>query len=174
MKKIKKVETVEALRELLAVQKGAIIASYKGLTVAEVTGLRKKLRDVKAEFRVVKNTLIRRAAAGTPFTQVEKSFKGPTVVAFAHGDPVAMAKVVKDFTATSQKVSIKAGYLDGKALTVGEVVALAEVPPREVLLGRLAGGLNGTISRFVQVIAGPQRKLAYALAAVEDQKNQNI
>ncbi len=171
MKKTEKSGAVESLKGALASQKGAVVAEYRGLTVLEVTGLRKKLRAANAEFRIVKNTLMRLAAKETPFSQLDAAFKGPTAVAFAHGDPVALAKVMKEFAAASPKVTIKAGYLDGKVLSTAEVSALADVPPREVLLARLARGLMGPLSGFAQVLSGPQRKLAYALQAIHDQKS---
>lgn len=170
MKSMSKADTVESLRQTIAAQKGAVVAEIKGLTVAEITALRKKLREVNAEFRVVKNTLIRLAAKDTDFGKLDDYFKGPTAVAFTHGDPVSLAKAMKTFVAGSQKVSLKAGYLDGKALTAKDVEALADVPSREVLLGRLVGSLASPITGLARVLSGPQRKLVYALDAVRNQK----
>jgi len=165
-----KIETVEALRRAVSELRGAVVAEYRGLTVAEMTALRKKLRAAGAEFKVVKNTLMRLAARGTPFEGLEAHFAGPTALAVAKGDPVAMAKAVKEFAAGSQKITLRAGFLDGRVLSVAEVEALAEVPAREVLLARLAAGLAGPLSRLVQALSGPQRKLAYALDALHRQR----
>lgn len=173
MKKQKsKADTVQFLRGELASLKGAVVAEHRGLTVAEVTNLRKKLREVKAEFRVVKNTLARRAAADSPFAGLDGAFQGPTAVAYGKGDPVALAKAMKDFAAASPKLTLKAGYLDGKVLSAREVQDLAEVPPREVLLGRLASGLASPLIRLAQALSGPQRKLVYALDSIRDQKSK--
>jgi large subunit ribosomal protein L10 len=165
-----KTESVEALKAVIAAQRGAVVAEYRGMTVSEMTALRRKLREVNAEFRVVKNTLIRRAAEGTPFGALSGNFKGPTAVAFAHGDPVALAKAMKEYAAGSPKVTLRAGYLDGKALSAAEVQALADVPSRQVLLSRLVGGLSSPISRLAQALSGPPRKLVYVLESIRKQK----
>jgi len=165
-----KADTVEALRRTIVAQKGTIVTEFRGLTVAEMTTLRKKLREVDAEFRVIKNTLMRLAAKETDFGRLNEFFSGPTAVAVTHGDPVALAKAMKEFAGGSQKVRLKAGFFDGRVLGVKEVETLAEVPPREVLLARLAGGLASPLSRLVQALSGPQRKLAYALQSLHDKK----
>lgn len=170
--KKKKVETVEALRRLVSELRGAVVAEYRGLTVAESSALRKRLRDAGAEFRVVKNTLIRLAAKDTLFSQLGEHFTGPTAIAASKGDPVGMARAMKEFAAATPKVTLRAGYLDGRVLSAREVEALAEVPPREVLLARLAGGLAAPIARLVQALSGPQRKLVFALDAVRRQKDR--
>ncbi|HEX9204382.1 MAG TPA: 50S ribosomal protein L10 [Candidatus Deferrimicrobiaceae bacterium] len=170
MKKTGKTEAVEALKGAIAAQRGAVVAEYRGMTVAEMTALRKKLREARAEFKVVKNTMIRLAAKGTPFEQLTGHFKGPTAVAFTHGDPVALARAMKEFSAGSPKITLRAGFLDGRVLSAAEVKDLADVPSREVLLSRLAGGLSSPITRLVQALSGPQRKLVYALDSIRRQK----
>ena len=169
MKKMGKAETVEALKGAIAAQRGAVVASFRGMTVAEMTALRKKLRESKAEFRVVKNTMIRLAAQGTPFQNLNEHFKGPTAVAFTHGDPVALARAMKEFSTGSPKITLRAGYLDGRVLSAKEVLTLADVPSREVLLSRLAGALSSPITRLAQALSGPQRKLVYALDSIRRQ-----
>jgi large subunit ribosomal protein L10 len=166
-----KVDTVESLRRAIAEQRGVVVAGFKGLTVAEITSLRRKLREVNADFRVVKNTLIRLAAKDSDFARISDLFKGPTAVAFSHGDPVGMAKALKTFAQASPKVTLKGGFLDGIGLTVKEVEALAEVPSREVLLSRLVGSLQSPITGLVRVLSGPQNKLVYALEAIRGQKS---
>ena len=170
MKKMSKAESVATLKGAIAAQRGAVVAEYRGMTVAEMTYLRKGLRAVGGEFRVVKNTMIRLAAQGTPFQQLAEHFRGPTAVAFAHGDPVALAKAMKEFAAGSPKVTIRAGFFEGRILSAKEVQALAEVPSRQVLLARLAGGLSSPLSLLVQALSGPQRKLVYALESIRKQK----
>ena len=163
MNKIGKAETVEALKAAIAAQRGAVVAEYRGLTVLEITTLRKKLRAIDAEIRVVKNTLIRRAAEGTPFEGLSAHFTGPTAVAFSHGDPVAMAKVMKEFAAASPKVVLRAGFVEGRVLS-------AKDPSREVLLSRLVGGLASSITRLTRALAGSPRKLVYVLDSIRKQK----
>ncbi len=169
MKKISKPETVEALKGAIVAQRGAVIAEYRGVTVAEMTNLRKKLREIDAEFRVVKNTLIRRAAEGTPFGALSEHFRGPTAIALSHGDPVALAKAMKEYAAASPKVTLRAGFFDGRVLTGKEVQALADVPSREVLLSRLVGGLQWPITRLAQALSDSPRKLVYVLESIRKQ-----
>ena len=172
MKSKSKADTVGTLRRAIDAQKATVVAEFRGLTVAEITSLRKKLRGVDAEFKVVKNTLMRLAAKDTDFGQLGKYFEGPTAVALTHGDPVALAKAMKDFAAASPKVRIKAGLFDGKVLEAKDVEAMADVPPREVLLARLAGGLASPITRLAQALSGTPRKLAYALNSIHEQKSK--
>jgi large subunit ribosomal protein L10 len=170
VKKESKSGAVEALKGVIAEQRGTVVTSFKGVTVAEMTALRKKLREVKAEIRVVKNTLVRRAAEGTPFSDLSGNFKGPTAIAFTYGDPVALAKAMKEYAAASPKITLKAGFLDGKVLSAKEVLSLADVPSREVLLTRLACGLNYPIARLAQVLADGPRSLACVLDSIRRQK----
>ena len=111
-----------------------MLAEYRGLTVAEITGLRKKLREIQAEFKVVKNTMIRRAAKDTEFSQLEEFFTGPTAMGFTMDDPVLLAKAMRDYAAGNKKIRLKAGYLEGKVLSAKDIETLAEVPSREILL----------------------------------------
>jgi large subunit ribosomal protein L10 len=170
VKKNEKAVAVEALKAAIAAQRGAVVAEYRGLKVLEITALRKKLRAIDAEIRVVKNTLILQAAKGTPFGELSPHFTGPTALAFAHGDPVAMAKVMKEFAAASSKVTLRAGFVEGKLLSAKDVETLASVPSREVLLSRLVGGLASPITRLAQVLEGPPRKLVYVLESIRKQK----
>lgn len=172
VKKASKVDAVERMRTSIAAQKGAVIAEYRGLTVAEITRLRKALREADAEFKVVKNTLVRLAARGTGFERLGEFFVGPTAVGFAHGDPVAMAKAIKEFAAGNPKIRLKAGFLDGRVLAAGEVEALADLPPREVLVARLVGGLASPLRRLAQALSAPPRKLVYALHSIHEKPSR--
>lgn len=172
MKKASKVDTVETMRRTIAAQKGAVVAEYRGLTVAELTRLRRSLRQAGAEFKVVKNTLIRIAARDTGFARLDEFFVGPTAVGFASSDPVAMAKAIKEFAAGTPKIRLKAGYLDGRVLSAGEVEALADLPPREVLTAQLVGALASPLRRLAQALSGPSRKMVYALHSIHEQKSR--
>ncbi len=174
MKKTSKADTVEAMRGLIAHQKGTVLTEYRGLTVAEITGLRKKLREINAEFRVVKNTLIRRAAKDTGFAQLEEYFAGPTAIGFTTEDPVLLAKAMREFATGNKKIRLKAGYLEGNVLSAREIETLADVPSRDVLLSRLVGGVAAPVTRLVQVLSGPQRKLAYVLQSIHDKKSRQV
>ncbi len=174
VKKTSKADTVEAMRGLIANQKGTVLTEYRGLTVAEITGLRKKLREIRAEFKVVKNTLIRRAAKDSGFAQLEEFFTGPTAIGFTMEDPQLLAKAMREYAAGNKKIRLKAGYFEGKVLSSGEIEMLADIPSREVLLSRLAGGLAAPITRLVRVLSGPQRKLAYVLQSIHDEKSRQV
>jgi large subunit ribosomal protein L10 len=168
VKKAGKRDAVERIRESIAAQKGAVIAEYRGLTVSEITRLRRSLRASGAEFKVVKNTLVRLAAKGTGFERLEEFFVGPTAVGFAESDPVAMARAIKEFAAGNRKIRVKAGFVDGRVLTPGEVEALADLPPREVLIAQLVGGLASPQRRLAQALSAPPRKLVYALHSIHE------
>jgi large subunit ribosomal protein L10 len=172
VRKMSKADAVEAMRGIIADQKGSVLAEYRGLTVAEITTLRKKLREVDAEFKVVKNTLLRRAAKESGFSRLEEHFVGPTAIGFTMSDPVSLAKAMREFAVGNQKIKLKAGYLEGKVLTPKEITSLAEVPPREVLLSRLVGGLASPLTRLAQALSWPARELAFALQAIHEKKSK--
>jgi large subunit ribosomal protein L10 len=174
VKKMSKADTVEAMRGIIAGQKGTVLAEYRGLTVAEITNLRKRLREVDAEFRVVKNTLIRRAAKDSGFSRLEEFFIGPTAIGYTMSDPVSLAKAMREFSVGNQKIRLKAGYLDGKVLSAKEIEALADVPKREVLLSRLVGGMAAPITRLAQALSGPKRKLVCVLQSIHDLKSKQV
>jgi large subunit ribosomal protein L10 len=164
VKKMSKPDTVEALKSAIEAQRGAVVTSFRGVKVSEMTALRKKLREANAEIRVVKNTLVKRAAEGTPFGGLSETFKGPTAIAFSHGDPIALAKAMKDYAAASPKITIKAGFFDGKVFSAKEVQALADVPSREVLLS-----MHYPIIRLAQVLADGPRSLVCVMDSIRKQ-----
>lgn len=161
---------VEELRG--SFQKAAILilTDYKGMTVEQVNDLRRKLKEVGVEYRVVKNTLLRMASEETQMAPVRDYFKGPTAVALGYGDPVAVAKVLSEFAKGNEKLDVKAGVMGGKLLDRNKIIALSKLPSREELLARLLYTLNGVPTSFVRVLNGIPAKLVYALAAIKDQK----
>jgi len=171
VKKANKVDSVQRLRESITAQKGAVVAENLGLTVAEITRLRKTLREADVEFRVVKNTLIRLASKETGFEQLSDTFVGPTAVGFARTDPVALAKAMKEFASGNPKFRLKAGYLDGRVLSGKEIEALADLPSREILLGMLVGALASPLRRLAQAMSDPPRKMAYALKSIHEKQS---
>ena len=128
------------------------LAEYRGLTVAHLDALRKQARDKGVYLHVLKNTLARRAVAGTPFEVAAESMVGPLIYGFSE-DAVAAAKVIADFAKTNDKLVIKAGAYAGKALDADGVKALAAIPTKEVLLSQIAGLMQSPISRFARVLA---------------------
>ncbi len=166
-----KVEVVDDLRELVGLTSAAILTDYRGLSVAELTDLRKKLRAVDAEYRVVKNTLFKRAAADAlPVDQMETLLTGPTAIGFAKSDPVGAAKVLVDFVRDHKAISLKAGVMDGKILDVAQVETLSKTPPREVLIAQMLGSLNSPIAGLVGTLNGILSNFVFTLQAIADKQ----
>lgn len=170
MARPEKVAAVEEIRQQLEESQAVFVTDYRGLTVSELTTLRRQLREVGTEYKVVKNTLTRRAAAEIDADALDPLLVGPTAVAFAREDAVATAKALNDFAKESRILEIRGGLLEGKLLTFDDVQALADLPPREVLLGQVVGGIQAPIAGFVSVLQGTLRNLVYALNAVREQK----
>ena len=168
-----KVELVSELRELVGQTKAAILTDYRGLSVAELTDLRKKLRAVDAEYRVVKNTLFKRAADGLmPVDQMETHLTGPTAIGFAKGDPVAAAKILLDYAREHKAMSVKAGVMDGRILAPAQVEALSKTPPREVLISMVLGSLQAPIAGFVGTLNGIISNFVFTLQAIADKQGE--
>jgi large subunit ribosomal protein L10 len=152
-----KAAVVEEVQAQAAKSQTLTVAEYRGLTVAQLDALRKTAREKGVYLHVLKNTLARRAVAGTPFEVVEGLFVGPLIYGFSE-DAIAAAKVIADFAKTNDKLVIKAGAYGGKALDVEGVKALASVPSKEVLLAQLLGLLQTPISGRARVLAEVAKK----------------
>lgn len=170
MNRDNKGQLVAELAGRLAKTKAAFLADYRGLTVEQVNTLRNDLRKAGAEYQVVKNTLLRLASAGTSVACIEPMLEGPTAIAIAAGDPVAVAKVLADFAKANAKFELKGGALDGRLLSVNDVKALSDLPSREVLLARLLGSINSPTTNFVGVLAAVPRSFVQVLAAIQEKK----
>lgn len=167
-----KVQTVAEMGQALDTCKGAILTNYRGLTVSEITSLRRKLRDTDGAFHVVKNTLFVRALGDRCTPEFEELLKGPTAIAFANVDPVPTAKALLDFLRELRKpeVSVKGGYVDGKLCTPEQVTALSKIPPRPVVLGQALGTLQAPLSNFAGTLHGVLSEFARTLQALADQR----
>jgi large subunit ribosomal protein L10 len=165
-----KQDLVVELAAKLADAKAAFLADYRGINVEKVNQLRAELRQTGAEYRVVKNTLLRRAAKGTSLECLADDMVGPTALAFVLDDPVAPAKVLSKFAKANEKFELKVGALDGKKLTADDIKALAELPSREELLAKMLGSINAPVSNFVGVLAAVPRSLVQVLGAIQDKK----
>lgn len=161
---------VSDLKDKLEQAHSVVIADYRGLTVKEVTELRALLRKKGVELKVVKNTLIKRAADENGVEGLDSYLEGTNVWAFSMEDAVSAAKIMKDYAKTHPKLVLKGGILEKKAFDAQKVVDLADLPSREVLLGQFAGLLQSPIVAFATVVQGPIRKVAYALEAVRASK----
>lgn len=170
MAKQQKVEFVEQLSTKLAESKGVVLVDYRGLTVKQDTELRKKFRDAGVEYLVVKNTLLNLAASDQGIEGLDEFLSGPTAVAFGLADPVAPAKILKDFIKETKKMEIKAGILGTKVIDAKEVDALAELPSKDQLIAMLLRALQSPISGLVNCLQGNIRNLVYVLEAVRKQK----
>jgi large subunit ribosomal protein L10 len=141
--------------------KSTVIVDYRGLNVAQVTELRKQLREAGVEYKVYKNTLVRRATAEAGLTGLDEHLVGPTAIAFGVDDVIAPAKVLNEFAKNNEALTIKTGVIEGNISTADEVKALAELPSREGLLSMLAN-----------VLQAPVRQFALAAKAVAEQKEE--
>lgn len=170
----KKIESVTELKGKFEKAVTVVVADYKGLTVEEITKLRRKFRENNVDYLVAKNTLIRKAIAELDFPNLDEFLKGPTAIAISYGDPVSPVKIATDFINDLPKdrkfFEIKTGVLEGKVLTLAEVKTLAELPSREELLARLVRAFNSPVQGFVNVCAGPLRNFVNVINAVKDQK----
>jgi large subunit ribosomal protein L10 len=147
-----------------------VAAEYRGLTVGQMTELRAKARKQGVYMRVVKNTLARKALAGTSFETVGPKLKGPLVLAFSKDDPGAAARVVKDFARAHEKLVATLVSLGGQVLPGGDLEKVASLPTREQALSMLLGVLKAPITKLAGTLAAPASKLARTVAAVRDQK----
>ncbi len=163
---------VASIKEKLTGAKGAVLTTYKGLTVAQDTKLRKALREAGVEYRVVKNTLARIAAKEAGLEGLEEFLKGTTALAVSMEDAVAPAKVISDFIKENklESLEIKTGLLDGKLISMDEIKALANLPSRDVLIARVLAGMQSPIVGFVNVLQGNIRNMVYVLEAIRQQK----
>ena len=165
-----KVAKIAALKEIFVSSKCTVLVDFCGLTVAQDTELRRKMREAGVSYEVNKNTLIRIAAQEAGVEGLEAYLEKNTAVASSTEDPVAVAKVVCEFAKTNKQLVVKAGVLDGKVISADEVKALAALPPKEVLIAKVLGSMNAPITGFVNVLQGTIRNVVYALDAVRKAK----
>jgi large subunit ribosomal protein L10 len=156
-----KKQIVEEIADKLKASKSTIVVDYRGLTVGEVTELRKQLCEAGVEFKVYKNSMTRRAADSLDLSGINTALTGPNAIAFSAEDVVAPAKILNDFAKKHEALEIKAGIIEGTIASVEEVKALAELPSRE-----------GLLSMLLSVLQAPIRNLALATKAVADQKEE--
>ena len=158
-----KVEAVEALKSRLHGVRTVLLTEYRGLTVQQLSDLRKLLRAVSAEYTVVKNRLARLALA-PDLAPVKEHLKGPTGMIIAKDDPVSVAKTLQTFARANQALVIKAGYVEGQLLAPDGLKALADLPSKDAVRAQLVGLLTGPLAQLVGLLQAPHRELAYVLA----------
>jgi large subunit ribosomal protein L10 len=165
-----KVATVDELKAKVDASSTAVVTEYRGMTVAQISALRRQLRSLDADYKVFKNTLVRRAIVGTSVESLDEFLVGPTAIAFVNGDVSAVAKALRDFARATPTLVIKGGVLDGKALSKGDLTALADLPTRDVLLARFAGLLASPLSTMAGLLKAIPQNFAYGLSALIDSK----
>ncbi len=173
MKKEEKTESVTELHEKFSRAKLAVMTECTGVPVNQITELRKQLRAVQAEFKVVKNTLAARAVEGTSLVGVKAHFKGPTAMVIGYDDPVLPAKILRDFVKgekREEKIKILVGVLEGALLQPAQLTAVASLPAREVVLAMLLSAMQGPVRGIVYVLHGLLRGLVGVMAAIQDKK----
>lgn len=172
MPRPEKIATVEEIKEKLSSAKIAILTEFQGLNVAEITELRKLFREADVDYKVYKNTLMRIAARQLGVSGIDEYLVGTTALAFSRDDLVSSAKIVKDFGAKHRNFRVKAGILDKKLIASDDVIALANIPSREVLLAMVLGEIQAPISALLSVLQGPIRDLACVLKNLAEKKKK--
>lgn len=172
MNKTEKQQEIEALRSRLADARNAFFIDYRGLTVAQVSDLRRKVRATKSGYRVVKNRLAIIAARETPLKGHDAYFDGMTAVVWNEADPVALAKVLHEFSKTAPVMKVKGGVLEGKEVAAKELETITQLPGRPELIATFAGMLRSPMTKFVSVLMAPMRDFASVLRQVAESKEK--
>jgi len=165
-----KVAVVDEVRERLGAASAAILTEYRGLSVKDLSALRRSLTAAGGTYKVYKNTLVGFAVRDLGLDELESMLTGPTAITFVHGDAVEVAKALRDFARTHPNLVVKGGLLGTSVLTSADTSALADVPPREVLLARIAGGFAAPMVQFAGLLQALPRNLAYGLKALIDKQ----
>jgi large subunit ribosomal protein L10 len=156
---VEKQQTVAEVADKLKNSASTVLADYRGLNVAQVTELRKRLREAGVEFQVIKNTLTRRASEVAELTDINEHLVGPTAIAFSKEDPVAAAKILSDFAKKNDALKLKGGVVEGQVVGFDQIKALADLPSRE-----------GLLSMLLSVLQAPMRNFALAVKAVAEKQ----
>jgi len=154
----------------ISASSSAVVTEYRGLTVAQISTLRRQLRTLGADYKVFKNTLVRRAIAGSDVESLAEFLVGPTAIAFVDGDVSAVAKALRDFARETPKLIVKGGVVDGKPLSKGDLSALADLPSRDVLLAQIAGLLASPLRTMAGLLKAVPQNFAYGLSALIEAK----
>nr|WP_227027697.1 50S ribosomal protein L10 [Corallococcus soli] len=159
---------IKELNEKFARTKSAVVAEFSKVDVETVTKLRRKFREGKVEYKVIKNTLARRAAEGTPLSVISDDFTGPVALCISYDDVVAPAKILMDFIKDMETIKVRSAVVDGRKVDVNGVKALAKLPGLNELRGQLLGMLNQPAGKLVRTIAAPGSQLARVIQANAD------
>jgi large subunit ribosomal protein L10 len=171
MPTVEKENVVAEMAKTIDRANATLYTDYRGLSVAAVTALRKKLREADAEFHIVKNTLFKLAAKDRlPLAELEPHLAGPTAIGFANGDAVAAAKALLDFMKDNKQMSLKVGVVDGRLYSAAEVTALSKLPPRDQLIAQILGSIDAPAANLVGIMDAVISDLVFTIEAVAEQK----
>jgi ribosomal protein L7/L12 len=166
----KKVETVRELSELLGKSSIAVLTDYRGLSVTEISALRRRFKDAGAQYHVVKNTLVQRAAEGSGFAEMTPMLTGPTAIAFGFDDPVATAKVIQDYLRTTRTIlTVKGAVLEGRAVRPNQLAEIAALPPKIELLATVLGSIQGPAAALIGALQGAMVQLLLTVQGLAKQ-----
>jgi large subunit ribosomal protein L10 len=167
-----KAETVAAVHHLLKSAKMAIVTEYRGLTVAQMTNLRREIRGASGEYQVIKNTLVRRALKDTPFGDLEKLLQGPNGWVFAYEDPVMLSKALIKFADGNDKLAIKGGVFEGRFMDTAGVKALSQMPSKPELQAKLLAMINAPATQLLRTIQEPGARVVRLLESLRKSKGE--
>jgi large subunit ribosomal protein L10 len=167
-----KQEMVSELNTLAGTSISAIVADYRGLTVSDMTDLRKTAREARVTMRIYRNTLAKRALKETAFSCLEDDLVGPTVLFFAHDEPGAAARVLRDFTKSNETLEVKALAIDGERLAPAELKAMASLPSRDEALAQLMAQMMAPVTQLVRTLNEPAAQTVRVIAAIRDAKSE--
>jgi large subunit ribosomal protein L10 len=170
--KSEKVESVTELHEKFARAVSAVLADFRGLTVQEITELRRQLREASLELAVVKNTLARLAVQETPFERLSPFLKGPTSITLSYRDMVAPAKILSAYAKKQPKLAVRAGLFEGEIVPAEKIAEVADLPPRDVLLAQALAAMQGPLAGLVWTLQGVLSTFIGTLQAIHDKKAQ--
>lgn len=170
MDKKQKEQELASLKDKMARANQIVVADHTGINVADLTQLRRKLRDAKSEFRVSKNTLLRLAVKDGALKALAEHFTGPTAVIFGYDDPSVPAKIVYDAIKETEKPRFKAYYANGKVYGIETLKKIAELPPRNVVIAMLIGTVQGPIAQFIMVLDAATREFIGTLDALAEKR----
>jgi large subunit ribosomal protein L10 len=165
-----KVEVVDEVKTRVSAATASIVSEYRGLTTSELAELRAALAAAGGDYRIFKNTLVKIAIDGGEYQPLEQYLSGPSALTFVQGDISAVAKALRDFARNNPLLVIKGGLADGSLLSPGDLSALADLPPREVLLARLAGAIAAPMQQMAGLLQALPRSMAYGLSALIEQR----
>lgn len=163
---------VAELHEKFKEVRAVILTDFTGLDVAQLNRLRRQLQEKGMEYRVVKNTLLRRASQRTALEALAEHFVGPNAIVISYDDPVLPAKILVEFAKEEPELQIKAGFVEGRVLEPKDVKALATLPSRELLVGQIVGLLKAPLAMLVGVLQAPMRELVGVLQAIKEGKSE--